>query len=81
MDPSCPSCHFPKIPAQVSLSWFSHFARILNLKDASGPSDSGDGVVEDELLSELTDNPGTTRGAQVSVLQIMRFPFRVNRGS
>ena len=36
-------------------------------RDASGPSDSGDGVVEDELLSELTDNPGTTRSTKLSV--------------
>ena len=43
--------------------------------DASGPNDSGDGVVEDELLSELTDNPGTTRGTKLSVLQIILFPF------
>ena len=32
-------------------------------RDASGPNDSGDGVVQDELLSELTD-----RGAKLSVL-------------
>ena len=49
--------------------------------DASGPTDSGDGAVEDELLSELTDNPGTTRGTKLSVLQMMLFPFWVNRGS
>ena len=44
-------------------------------RDASGPNDSGDGVVEDELLSELTDNPGTTRGTKLFVLQITLFHF------
>ena len=41
--------------------------------DVSGPNDSCDGVVE--LLSELTDNLGTTRGSKLSVLQIILFPF------
>ena len=50
-------------------------------RDASGPNDSGDDVVEDGLLSELTDNPGTTRGTQLSVLQAILSPFSVNRGS
>ena len=31
-DFSCPSCHFPKIPAEVSLWLVRHFAPILNLK-------------------------------------------------
>ena len=48
---------------------------------ASGPNDSGDGVAEDELLSELTDDPGTTRGTKLSVLQIRLSPFLVTRGS
>ena len=47
----------------------------------SGRNDSCGGAVEDELVSELTDNPGTTRGTKLSVLQIMLFPFMVNRGS
>ena len=42
---------------------------------ASGFNESCDGVVEDELLSELTDNPGSTRGTKLSVLQIILFPF------
>ena len=46
----------------------------------SGCNDSADGVVEDELLSELTDNPGTTRGTKLSVLQMILFPSMVNRG-
>ena len=33
----------------------------------SGPKDSCGGVVEDELLPELTDNPGTTRGRDNTV--------------
>ena len=82
--PSCPSCHLPKILAQVSLSQFRHFALILNLKmsllplpdarDTSGPNDSGNGEVEDELLLELTDRPATTRGTKLSVLPIILFP-------
>ena len=35
---------------------------------------------EDELLSGLVDNPGTTRGTTLSVLQMIVFPFLVNRG-
>ena len=38
------------------------------------------GVVEDELLPELADNAGTTRGTKLSVLQIIVFLFLVNRG-
>ena len=48
---------------------------------ALGPNDSCGGVVEDELLPELTDKPGTTRDTKLSVLQIMLFLFLVNRGS
>ena len=48
---------------------------------ASGPNDSWGGVVGDELLPESTDNPGTTRGTKLSVLQIILLPFFVNRGS
>ena len=32
---------------------------------ASSPNESCGGVVEDELLPELADNPGTTRGTEV----------------
>ena len=38
------------------------------------------GDVEDETLPELEDNPGTTRGTKLSVLQIILFPSLVNRG-
>ena len=58
--------------------WCSQFP---DARDASGPNDSCGGDVEDELRPELTDNPGTTRGTKLSVLQIIRFPFSVNRGS
>ena len=44
--------------------------------DASGPHDSGDGVVEDELLSELTDNPGTTRGTNCQSCRSHFYHFR-----
>ena len=39
------------------------------------------GDVEDETLQELADNPGTTRGTKLSVLQRILFTFGVNRGS
>ena len=48
---------------------------------ASGSNDSCGSVVEDEMLPELTDKPGTTGGTKLSILQIIRFPFLVNRGS
>ena len=38
---------------------------------ASGPNCSCGGAVQDELLPELTDNPGTTRGTKLSVLQVI----------
>ena len=88
---SRPSCHFSKIPAQVSSWLVRHFALILNLKMSLLPlfpeaistsllNDSCGGVAEDELFLKLTDNHGTTRSTQMSVLQII-FPFWVNRGS
>ena len=40
---------------------------------ASVLDDSCGSDVGDELLPELTDNPGTTRGAKLSVLQIKNF--------
>ena len=52
-----------------------------NAGRASGPNDSRDGVAEDELLSELTDNPGTIRGTNKYVMQMILFPLLVNRGS
>ena len=48
---------------------------------ASGLNDSCGSDVGDELLPELTDNLGTTRGTKLSILQIMLFPSLVNRGS
>ena len=36
--------------------------------------------VEDELVPELDDNPGTTRGKKVSFLHKIVFPCLVNRG-
>ena len=66
-----------------------HFALILNLKMNLKPlvalsafffSLSCDSDAEDELLAGLVDNPGTTRGTKLSVLQMMVFPSLVNRG-
>ena len=37
-------------------------------------NESCDGDAEDETLPELADNPGTTRGTKLSVLQIILFP-------
>ena len=78
----CPGC------------WFVTFALILNLKMnlkqvAPVPwllvpplfsNESCDSDAEDELLPELTDSPGTTRGTKLSVLQIIVFPSLVNCG-
>ena len=36
--------------------------------------------VNDELVPELVDNPGTTRGTKFSVLQTIVFPSLLNRG-
>ena len=36
--------------------------------------------VDDELLPELADNPGTPRGTKLSVLHTIVFPSLVNRG-
>ena len=40
---------------------------------ASGPNDSCGSDVDDELLPELTDNHGTTRGTKLSVWQMIIF--------
>ena len=37
-------------------------------------NESCDSDAEDELLSGLVDDPGTTRGTKLSVLQMMVFP-------
>ena len=39
------------------------------------------GHVEDEVVVDLDDSPGTTNGTNFSVLQWVRFPFLVRRGS
>ena len=36
--------------------------------------------MEVELLLEDDDNPGTTRGTKMSIMQIIVFSFGVNRG-
>ena len=36
--------------------------------------------VDDELLPELVDNPGTTRGTKLSDMDTVVFPSLVNRG-
>ena len=36
--------------------------------------------MEAELLLEHDDNPGTTRGTQLSIFQVIVVPFLVNRG-
>ena len=80
---SCPS--FPELVSSLRPNTKSEdelaVALFPDAGDASGPNDSGDGVVEDELLSELTDNTGTTRGTKLSVLHIILFPFGVYRGA
>ena len=43
-------------------------------------NESCDGDVEDETLPELAENPGTTRGTKLSVLQTIPLPSLVNRG-
>ena len=52
----------------------------LDASSASLLNESCDGNVEDEPLSGLVDNPGTTRATKFSVLQIILFPSLVNRG-
>ena len=47
---------------------------------ASLLNESCDSDAEDELLSGLVDNPGTTRGTKLFVLQMIVFPSLVNRG-
>ena len=60
---SCPS--FPELVSSVRPNTESEHelaaAVFPDARGACGPNDSGDGVVEDELLPELTDNTGTTR--------------------
>ena len=55
-----------------------HFALVAELQDVRDESCGGD--VEDELVPELDDNPGTTRGTKFSVLHKKFFPCLVNRG-
>ena len=53
-----------------------HFALELDLLKTK----SCDVDVDDELLPELVDNPGMTRGTKLSVLHTIVFPSLVNRG-
>ena len=69
-----PSCH----PSGIFLL---QFPGGLFVTCASGLNDSCGSVVQDELLRELTDNPETTRGTKLCVLQTILFPLLVNRGS
>ena len=48
----------------------------------AGPDEDGscNVDVEDELVPELDDNPGTTRGTKVSVVHFIFFSCVVNRG-
>ena len=46
-----------------------HAALFPETRGASGPNDSCGSAVEDELVPELVDIPGTTRGTKLSVLQ------------
>ena len=74
---SCPS--FPELVSSLRPNTESEDERAAALfpdaRDASGPNHSGDGVVEDELLSELTDNTGTTRGTEFVCLAETFFHF------
>ena len=54
-------------PPKDSLLLVSSLRSNTESEDELDESSGGD--VEDELLSELTDNPGTTRGTKLSVLQ------------
>ena len=82
MDHSCPSFSqdsCPSFPEQVSSlrpnteSEDELAAAVFpDAGDASAPNDSDDGVVEDELLSELTDKTGTTRGTKLGHLAFLR---------
>ena len=54
--------------------------RCLVASSACFLNESCDRDAEDELLSGLVDNPGTTRGMKLSVLQMILFPSLVNRG-
>ena len=80
---SCPS--FPELVSSLRPNTESEdelaAALFPDAGDTSGPIDSWSGVVEDKLLSELTDNLGTTRGTKLSVLQIILFALWVDRGS
>ena len=52
-----------------------------SLPSWAGLVDKSCGVdVDDDLLPELVDNPGTTRGAKLSVLHTIVFSSLVNRG-
>ena len=56
----------------------SSLRSVAGLEDVLGESCGND--VEDELVPELDDNPGTTRDTKLSVLHFIVFPSLVNRG-
>ena len=78
-DHSRPSCHFSKILAHVSFVASSSLRSNIDSEDelsaALFPQTSGVSGPNDSWLSELTDDPGMTRGTKLSVLQIILFPF------
>ena len=76
-----PSCHPSGIPDPISWWLIRHFAQktepedeldaaqFPETKSASNPNNSCGGEIEDEMLPELTDYPGTTRNTKLFVLQ------------
>ena len=70
------------------LFWFWEVARcqfpgaVPSLRSSAGLDEekSCDVDFENELLPELTDSPGTTRGTKLSVLHIIVFSSLVYRG-
>ena len=64
-----PSCHPSGFPDPISWWLVRHFARILNLKMSLMQPSFQRPKIEDEMLPELTDYPGTTRNTKLFVLQ------------
>ena len=56
----------------------SSLRSVAGLEDVLDESCGSD--VEDELVPEFGDNPGTTKGTKFSVLQRISFPCSVRRG-
>ena len=61
-----------------------HFESSLDLmmfSDSPEEFDCSFGLdVEAELMLEEDDNPGTTRGTKLSIVQVIVFPYGVKRG-